>query len=111
MSVRRLMADTDDESAKGRPYINTGGPLDIVNGKYIPSTSGGYVLSGGLGLTTAFIATANKFKSSLQNSCAINAMARFPDSEYLIYDSEYAAIDKQRLAPVSYTHLTLPTKA
>lgn len=110
MSIRRLMADTDIESAKYRPYINTGGPLDIINGKFIPGVNGQYILSGGLGLTTATIATANKFKSSLQNSSAINALARFPDAEFYNYDSEYAALDKKRLANMSDLYLDEPEK-
>lgn len=111
MSVRRLMGDSVDvEGAKYRPYINTGGPLDIINGKFIPGMNGEYILSGGLGLTTATIATANKFKSTLNNSCAINAMARFPDSEFYNYDSEMAAVDKGRLAEMSDLYLDEPEK-
>ena len=101
MNARRLMRANDVEEAKYRPYINTGGPLDIINGKFVPTVDGSWVLSGGLGLTTSVIATANKFKSSLQNSSMMNAMARFPDSEAYIYDTEYAAIDKRRLASFS----------
>lgn len=110
MSVRRLMGNVDVESAKYRPYLNTGGPLDIVNGKFIPTIDGGHALSGGLGLTTAIIATANKFKSSLQNSSMMNTMARWPDSEAYIYDSEYAAIDKARLSNFSDLYLDEPEK-
>ena len=103
MSVRRLMGG--EEEAKYRPYINTGGPLDIMNGKFVPGVNGEYILSGGLGATTATIATANKFKSTFNDSCAINALARFPDSEYKKYDSENASIDKHRLAGMSDLYL------
>lgn len=108
MSARRLMGGS--EEAKYRPYINTGGPLDVMNGKFIPGTSGQYILSGGLGLTTATIATANRFKSTFNNSCAINAMARWPDAEFHNYDSEIATIDKVRLANMSDLYLDDPEK-
>jgi hypothetical protein len=103
MSVRRLMDDSEDE-AQYRPYINTGGPLDIVNGKYIPKADGGWALSGGLGLTTAGIAKANKFKSTLINGALINGLARFPESELYLYDSE-EALDKKRLIGFSSLHV------
>ena len=41
--MRQLMAGLDSENAKYRVYLNTGGPLDIVNGKFIPTMNGGYV--------------------------------------------------------------------
>lgn len=110
MSIRRFQADTDHDTAKYRPYINTGGPLDLVNGKFVPTVNGTYALSGGAGLTTAFIATANKFKSSLQNSSAVNALARFPDSQLFIFDTEYAAIDKTRLSSMSDLYTDEPEK-
>jgi hypothetical protein len=94
------MSLSDDE-AKYRPYINTGTPLDIISGKFMTTQDGQWALSGGLGLTTAFIAEANRFKSTCMHGCAINAMARFPGSEYYNYDTEYAAIDKRRLANMS----------
>lgn len=90
-----------DDEAHYRPHINTGLPLDIINGKYIPKEGGGFALSGGMGLTTAFIAEANRFKSTLLHGCGVNAMARFPGSEYHNLDSEYAASDKERLANMS----------
>lgn len=110
MSIRQLMSIADSESSKYRPYINTGGPLDIVNGKYIPNVDGTWSLSGGLGLTTGIIARANKFKSSLQNSSSVNAMARFPGSQLMIFDSEYSAVDPVRLANMSTLHIDDPMK-
>lgn len=110
MLSRQLTAGSDSESAKYRVYINTGGPLDITNGKFIPTVEGGWVLSGGLGLTTAVIAEANKFKSTLLNGSLINGMARFPDSQLFLNDSEYSTIDKSRLANMSNLHLDEPDK-
>lgn len=110
MLSRQLTAGSDSESAKYRVYINTGGPLDIINGKFIPTVDGGYALSGGLGLTTAVIAEANKFKSTLLNGSLINGMARFPESQLFLNDSEYSTIDKSRLANMSNLYLDEPEK-
>lgn len=110
MSVRRLQASIDQESATYRPWINTGGPLDIINGKFVPGIDGKTVLSGGLGLTTAIIATPNKFKSTLQNTCAVNALARWPESELKVFDTEYSSLDKNRLANMSSLYLDEPEK-
>ena len=108
MSTRRMMSSADVEEAKYRPYLNTGTPIDILSGKYIPTVDGGYALSGGAGITTSVIATGNKFKSAMQNSTMMNAMARFPDSEAFIYDSEMATIDKVRLSNMSNLYLDKP---
>ena len=108
MAIPRMKLSSDDDEAVERPFINTGGPLDITNGRFIPTVNGGMALSGGLGLTTAFVAEANKFKSTCQNSCAINALARFPESLYKIYDSEYAAVIKDRLANMSDLYIEDP---
>ena len=110
MMIRRLMAASEQDSAKYRPYINTGGPLDIINGKFIPTVDGGFALSGGLGLTTAIIAEANKFKSTLLNGSAINALARFPDSQFFVNDSEYSSLDPYRLASMSDLYFDEPEK-
>lgn len=101
-SLSAVLSDADE--ASNRPYINTGTPLDIITGTYIPTPEGTFALSGGLGLTTAFIAEANKFKSTCLHGCFVNAMARFPESEYYNFDSEYAAINKRRLANMSNLH-------
>lgn len=110
MNARRLMATAEIEDAKYRPFINTGGPLDIITGKFLPSTEGGFMLSGGLGATTAVVAEANRFKSTLLHGAAINALGRYPDSEYHCYDTEYAGLDKDRLTAMSDLYLDEPEK-
>lgn len=108
--MRRLMADEPLEGTKYLPYINTGGPMDIVTGKFVPSTTGGYALSGGLGLTTAVAARPNRFKSSLLHSCNVNALARFPDAQYYNDDTEYAVTDVNRITSMSSLYLDDPVK-
>lgn len=107
--MRQLTAGLDTENAKYRPYINTGGPLDIINGKFIPTVNGTWVLSGGLGLTTAVIAEANKYKSTVINGCWVNGLARFPDSDGFVFDSEYS-IAPERLPKMSNLYLDEPEK-
>lgn len=110
MSVRRLMISAGAEEARPRPFINTGGPLDIITGKFVPSADGQWMLSGGLGATTAIVAEANRFKSTLLHGSAVNALARWPESEYINNDTEYAAVDKDRLANMSDLYLDEPEK-
>jgi hypothetical protein len=110
MNARRLMINADAEEARPRPFINTGGPLDMITGKFVPAADGSWILSGGLGATTAIVAEANRFKSTLLHGCAINALARWPESEYLNNDTEYAAVDKDRLANMSDLYLDDPVK-
>lgn len=109
MSIRQLMAGADSESTKYRPYLNTGGPIDITNGKYIPTVNGTWALSGGHGLTTSFIGGPNTFKSVCNNGMVVNGMARFPDSQGFINDSEFS-IDKARLPLFSSLYHDEPEK-
>ncbi len=108
--MRQLTSGLDTESAKYRPYLNTGGPLDITNGKFIPTVNGTWALSGGMGLTTAVIAEANKFKSTVINGSWVNGLARFPHSDSFLFDSEYSTIDPQRLSNMSNLYLDEPEK-
>ena len=110
MAIRQLLAGADSEEARYRPYINTGGPLDIISGKFVPSTTGTWILSGGLGISTAVIAEANKFKSTLLNGSMINGLARFPDSQFFLNDTESSTVDKTRLANMSSIYLDNPDK-
>ena len=109
MSIRQLMAGTESESVKYRPYINTGGPLDILNGKFIPTIGGSWALSGGQGLTTAFIGGPNTFKSVCNNGTMVNGLARFPDSSGFLKDSEFS-VDIGRLPQFSSLYLDEPEK-
>lgn len=104
MSLLKRMGQQDIEETRYRPYINTGSPLDIINGKFIPTVDGGWALSGGLGLTTAVIAEANRYKSTLLNGCAVNALARFPESDFMLMDSEFSQ-QKERIAHFSDLYL------
>jgi hypothetical protein len=110
MAMRNLAALADMENTQYRPYINTGGPIDIINGKFVPAVSGGHALSGGCGISTAVIGGPNTFKSTLMNGSMINGMARFPESEGLLYDSEFGASDSSRLARFSDRFLDEPEK-
>lgn len=108
MAFPSLMSENDDV-AKPLYYLNTGGPLDILNGKFVPTVNGSWALSGGLGTTTAVIAEGNKFKSTLLNGASINATARFPHSENFIDDTE-SALDKKRIVNMSTLYLDEPEK-
>jgi hypothetical protein len=111
MALRSLSEMMDEgDTAKYRPYINTGTPRDIVNGKYMSGVDGQYILSGGLGIVTATIAEANKFKSTDNNGSLINGLARFPDAELKLYDSEYSVGDKTRTVGMSNLYLDDPEK-
>jgi hypothetical protein len=110
MAMRLLSAGLSSEEARYRPYINTGGPLDIITGKFMPSTTGTWILSGGMGSSTAVIAEANKFKSTLLNGSLINGLARFPDTQFFLNDTESSTVDKQRLASMSTLYLDEPEK-
>lgn len=105
MAFPKLTENTESEEATFRPWINTGGPLDIITGTFMPSTYGGHLLSGGLGLTTAIVAEANRFKSTLLNSSAVNALARFPGSEFHLNDTEYSTLNINRLSSMSDLYL------
>ena len=110
MVIRTLASIAEKDSVPYRPYLNTGGPLDILNGKYIGNVHGGMALSGGIGLTNAVIAKPNRFKSTLMHSSVINAMARFPDSFYVNKDSEYTSSDINRIANFSNRFMDDPIK-
>lgn len=109
-AIRRLMVVEQEESSDSRPYINTGGPLDMLNGAFVPTVDGTWGLSGGLGATTAVIAEANKGKSTLLNSAAVNAMARFPYSDFAMGDTEFSTLNKDRIANMSDLYLDEPEK-
>ncbi len=110
MALRSLSVVSEMEDARERPYINTGNPIDLINGKFIPGVNGEWILSGGLGPCTGVIGKGNSFKSTLMNGSAVNAMARFPESQFFLYDSELSVTDRNRLARMSNLYLDEPDK-
>lgn len=79
-----------------RPSYNTGTPLDLATGSMQPGFDGSYIMSGGLWLTNGVVGRPNLFKSTLLFSAAMNALVRYPHSELIVRDSEYAQ-EKRRL--------------
>ena len=100
---------SDDEAVQ-RPYLNTGLPLDMANGKLIPKVDGGFAISGGMGPMTAVIADPNRYKSAGINGATVNCMARFPDSQFYALDTEYSTTDATRMANMSNLYLDDPQK-
>lgn len=78
------------------PYFNTGTPLDIANGKYVPGQDGHMVLNGGLPQTMALAGRQERFKSTETMSLIMNILGRYKDAEAIVYDTE-SSLQKDRL--------------
>lgn len=92
------------------PFLNTGTLFDFATGRYIPGLMGSTILLGGIGLTNGITGKPQVFKSTQAHGLAVNILARYPQSEYLIYDSEFSQGDKERLARASDMYLDDPIK-
>lgn len=111
MAGRSLFdSEEKEDSITYRPYINTGGPLDVMNGKFIPNVDGTMTLSGGLGPTTATIARGNRFKSAWQHGNMIGAMECWPDAEGIVLETEFGSIDADRMTGMAKRFRNDPVK-
>ena len=70
------------------PSLNTGTLFDIATGSFIPGAEGCTILNGGMNLTNATVGRPQKFKSTNQLGFAINALARYPGCDMVVYDTE-----------------------
>ena len=91
-----LLQELEFKDAAFQPYLNTGTLLDIQAGVFVPGQHGGMILNGGLSTTNAVIGRAQMFKSTELFSFVVSAMLRYPLSECLTFDTEYAQ-KKERL--------------
>lgn len=70
------------------PAINTGTLLDVATGHFVPARDGHVVLNGGACLTNGVTGRPQMFKTTEAMSYLVNAWARCPGSDTLIYDTE-----------------------
>ena len=96
-----LLAKLAISDAPFIPYLNTGALLDLMTGQFVPGVDGCTILNGGIASTDAVMGRPQVFKSTTANGLVINAMARYPRSETLIFDTEFSLKDKARLARMS----------
>lgn len=79
------------------PAINTGTTLDIATGSYVPGVDECHILNGGFGLTNGTTGRPQMFKSTVQIGHAVNAYARCPGADFLVYDTERTLQEKRIL--------------
>lgn len=90
---------------------NTGTLLDIATGSFIPSVEGTHLLYGGVSSMFGVGGRPKNFKSTILNSYLVNLIARYDDSEMIIYDVENSIVaDKQRVLEMSTLYLDDPDK-
>lgn len=92
------------------PYFPTGTLVDLLVGKFVPGVGGAMFLNGGIGTTNAVVGPPQAFKSTTDNGLIINAVARIPDAEALIYDTEGSLKDKSRILEMSSLYRDDPVK-
>ena len=105
MSILKKLAIQD---APFMPYLNTGSILDLMTGQYIPGAEGATILNGGIAPTDGVMGRPQVFKSTTANGLVINAMARYPDSDAIVFDTEFSLKDKERLTRMSDRFLDQP---
>lgn len=71
-----------------RAYLNIGFPWDLMTGDYVPGKDGEEILNGGLMPFTGFAGGGNMYKSTLAHSQMLTALARYPESRGMSYDTE-----------------------
>lgn len=83
-------------SIQFEPYINTGTIFDLNTGKFMPGYDAKWYLNGGLGLVTGITGRAQTYKSSIAGSLLANCLMHYPESEALIYETEFTIPDAER---------------
>ena len=95
------------QDAPFRPYFNTGTMFDYGTGDFVPGKDGSTVLNGGFAGTNSVAGRAQLYKSSLSSGIEVNALARYPNSQLVIKDSEWA-LRKKRVIRASNLFLDNP---
>lgn len=79
------------------PYLPTGTMFDLATGSFVAGVDGHLILNGGLAATNGVMGKPQVYKSSMANGLCVNVMARCPDSEFYINDTEFALGNKRRI--------------
>lgn len=90
------------------PFLNTGNLYDLGMGRFVPGVKDSTILNGGIGLTNGICGKPQVFKSTQAHGFAINILARYPGSRYIIYDTEFSQSDKERIIRASDLYLNDP---
>lgn len=104
----RLLRAKPVDHADMLPFIPTGLPTDIFTGKYVRGYDGRWYRYGGLSSTNAVQAGPQRYKSTYLLGNCVNALARIPDADGYIMDSEYSHGDHERIFNLSNLYLDDP---
>lgn len=104
----RLFREKPIDNSEYLPFVNTGLPIDMFNGKFVRGYDGRWYLYGGLSSTSAVQAGPQRFKSGYLLSNLVNAVARMPDTDCVVMDSEYSHEDRERIYAMSNRYLHDP---
>ena len=81
--------------------IPTGTLLDLITGSFIPGEKGSVICDGGIAPTNGIHGPPGSFKSTVSDGFVVNALERFPGSQWINYDTEQSKRDKDRLLDMS----------
>lgn len=98
------------QDAPYNPDLNTGTLFDMLTGRFVPGAFGSTVLNGGIASTQGVMGRPQVYKSTTLNGLVINALSRYPGSEYFILDTEGSLKDKSRIVCMSDFYLDDPSK-
>jgi len=72
------------------PHFNTGTHYDSATGVFVPGHHGGMIMNGGLTSTNATVGREQMFKSTEAISKVLFTLIFYPDTDCIIYDTEFA---------------------
>lgn len=105
-----FLASLGYKDSPALPNFNTGTLTDYLVGKFIPGVGGCTIMDGGIATTNAVVGPPQAFKSTTNNGLIVNVVARYPDAEALIYDTEGSLKDKSRILEMSSLYRDDPIK-
>ena len=90
--------------------IPTGTLLDLITGTFVPGEDGAVICDGGIAPTNGIHGPPGSFKSTVSDGFVVNALERFPNSQWINYDTEQSKRDKDRLLDMSSLYRDNPEK-
>ncbi|MBO7713232.1 MAG: hypothetical protein J6S85_06650 [Methanobrevibacter sp.] len=90
--------------------VPTGTLLDLITGTFVPGENGSVICDGGIAPTNGIHGPPGSFKSTVSDGFVVNALERFPGSQWINYDTEQSKRDKYRLLDMSSLHRENPQK-
>lgn len=87
------------------PNLNTGGLVDLSNGRFVPGVDGNHILNGGVSLLNGIMGRAQTYKSAVAGSMAVRVIENYARTTANLYETEFTMMDP---TPIRYDDFVTP---